>query len=117
MRYENQCCIKVDKVRAELGDLQGQEEKGVVVVSAPQYCRCHCLTFIAKYQLCIYAVHLSVFNVAMNFVGRIRCPLTSLIFLKRFRAVLKRLDGVEKRWMRNSLVMALGGFATKTRCG
>jgi len=62
---------EVDKVRAELGDLQGQEEKGVVVVSAPQYCR--------------------------------------------FRAVLKRLDGVEKRWMRNSLVMALGGFATKTR--
>ena len=117
MRNQNQCCIKVDKVRAELGDLQGQEEKGVVVVSAPQYCRCPSLTCIAKYQLCIYALHLSVFNVAMNFAGRIRCPLTSLIFLKRFRAVLKRLDGVEKRWMRNSLVMALGGFATKTRCG
>ena len=33
----------------------------------------------------------------------------------RFRAVLKRLDGVEKKWMRNSLIMALGGFATKTR--
>jgi hypothetical protein len=62
---------EVDKVRVELGDLQGQEEKGVVVVSASQYCR--------------------------------------------FRAVLKRLDGVEKKWMRNSLIMALGGFATKTR--
>ena len=31
--------FQVDKVRAELGDLQGQEEKGVVVVSASQYCR------------------------------------------------------------------------------
>ena len=45
-------------------------------------------------------------------------PFLSLIFhptIGRFRAVLKRLDGVEKKWMRNSLIMALGGFATKTR--
>ena len=45
-------------------------------------------------------------------------PFLYLIFhptIGRFRAVLKRLDGVEKKWMRNSLIMALGGFATKTR--
>ena len=33
----------------------------------------------------------------------------------RFRAVKKRLDGCQDKWLRNSLVVALGGFATRTR--
>ena len=34
----------------------------------------------------------------------------------RFRAVSKRLDTCGEKWLRNSLVVALGGFATRTRC-
>ena len=33
----------------------------------------------------------------------------------RFRAVTKRLHTQGDKWMRNSLVVALGGFATRTR--
>lgn len=33
----------------------------------------------------------------------------------RFRGVLKRLDGAQDKWLRNSLIVALGGFAAKTR--
>ena len=33
----------------------------------------------------------------------------------RFRGVLKRLEGTRDKWLRNSLIVALGGFATKTR--
>jgi len=33
----------------------------------------------------------------------------------RFRGVLKRLDGSQDKWLRNSLIVALGGFAAKTR--
>jgi len=33
----------------------------------------------------------------------------------RFRSILKRLDGATAKWLRNSLIQALGGFATKTR--
>merc|ERR1712106_411653 len=32
-----------------------------------------------------------------------------------FRGVLKRLEGAQDKWLRNSLIVALGGFATKTR--
>ena len=35
--------------------------------------------------------------------------------IRRFRAVVKRLDGCSDKWLRNSLVIALGGFATRTR--
>jgi hypothetical protein len=35
--------------------------------------------------------------------------------LDRYRSILKRLEGVEDKWMKNSLVVALGGFTTKTR--
>ena len=34
----------------------------------------------------------------------------------RFRAVSKRLGTCGEKWLRNSLVVALGGFATRTRC-
>jgi hypothetical protein len=33
----------------------------------------------------------------------------------RYRALLKRLTGVERRWMHSSLVAALGGFTVKTK--
>ena len=33
----------------------------------------------------------------------------------RYRSVLKRVQGVEKNWMHNSLVVSLGGFTTPTR--
>ena len=33
----------------------------------------------------------------------------------RFRGVIRRLDGCQDKWLRNTLVVALGGFATKTR--
>ena len=33
----------------------------------------------------------------------------------RFRAVTKRLHTQGDKWLRNSLVVALGGFATRTR--
>lgn len=33
----------------------------------------------------------------------------------RYRAVLRRLEGQQDNWLNNSLVLALGGFATKTR--
>ncbi len=35
--------------------------------------------------------------------------------LLRYRSILKRLEGVEDQWMKNSLVVALGGFTTRTR--
>ena len=33
----------------------------------------------------------------------------------RFRGVVRRLDGCQDKWLRNTLVVALGGFATRTR--
>lgn len=33
----------------------------------------------------------------------------------RYRAVLKRIQGVESNWMHNSLIVSLGGFTTQTR--
>ena len=33
----------------------------------------------------------------------------------RYRSVLKRIAGCEKKWMNNSLIVALGGFTTPTR--
>ena len=33
----------------------------------------------------------------------------------RYRSVLKRVQGVEKHWMHNSLIVSLGGFTTPTR--
>ena len=33
----------------------------------------------------------------------------------RYRSVLKRVQGVEKNWMHNSLIVSLGGFTTPTR--
>ncbi len=33
----------------------------------------------------------------------------------RYRAILKRLDGVETKWMHNSIVVALGGFTVQTK--
>ena len=33
----------------------------------------------------------------------------------RYRSVSKRIQGVEKHWMHNSLIVSLGGFTTQTR--
>jgi len=33
----------------------------------------------------------------------------------RYRALLKRLEGVESEWMKNNLIVALGGITTSTR--
>ena len=33
----------------------------------------------------------------------------------RYRAVLRRIQGAEKYWMHNSLIVSLGGFTTPTR--
>ena len=35
--------------------------------------------------------------------------------LLRYRALHKRLEGVENEWMKNNLISALGGFTTLTR--
>ena len=39
LAYSSLDLTEVEKVRAELGDTQEKEDKGVVVVSASQYCR------------------------------------------------------------------------------
>lgn len=45
------------------------------------------------------------------------CAVVVLSFPRycRYRAILKRLEGVANKWLHNTLVVALGGFAVTQR--